>query len=67
MIVITWDWFSFVVGLLTAVTVAFWAVFFIAFKQYSNQKKRAKAMETDNIDRLFAAWAGRDNKDVNGK
>lgn len=48
MITITWDWFSFFAGIFATLTVGFWGLVFIAFKQWKRQKRET----TD----LFKSW-----------
>lgn len=59
-IVINWDWISFIIGFFTAVSVGFWSLLFIAWSQYRKQQK-AKTAGMDSVERMFAAWGGRDN------
>jgi hypothetical protein len=47
-ITITWDWFSFFTGVFATITVAFWMLVFLAFKQWKKQKR-------ETVD-LFKSW-----------
>ncbi len=51
MIVINWDWASFVAGIFAVITVQFWAVVFVAFRQW--RKSKAALKETDAA---LASW-----------
>lgn len=59
-IVIVWSWFSFIVGIVSALVGSFLLMLFVAFKQWKKQKDAAKA-QTDNFEKMFSAWGGRDN------
>ena len=52
MITITWDWFSFIAGIVATITVGFWGVVVLAFKQWKKNKKR----EAD-VAELFKDWS----------
>lgn len=56
-ITLVWSWFSFILGLISAVVATVVVLFAIAFKQW----KKQKAMKND-VESAFQAWAGRDNK-----
>lgn len=58
----TWSWLAFVAGILATLTVQFWLVIFIAFKQWKKQRAATKNM--DSIDKLFATWGGRDSSAI---
>lgn len=51
MIVINWDWVSFVVGVFAVLTVEFWLVVLVAFRQWKKGKAAAK-----DSDAIFAKW-----------
>ncbi len=51
MIVINWDWVSFVAGVFAVLTVQFWLVVFVAFRQWKKGKAAAK-----DSDAIFAKW-----------
>lgn len=51
MIVINWDWASFVAGVFAVLTVQFWLVVFVAFRQWKKGKQAAK-----DSDAIFAKW-----------
>ena len=55
-IVFTWSWLAFVAGIFTTLTVQFWLLVFVAYKQWRKGRK-AK----NNIDDMFKQWSGRDN------
>ena len=59
-IVFVWSWFSFIVGVVSAVVGSFFLIFAVAYKQWKKQKEAAK-VQTDSVEKLFAAWGGRDN------
>ena len=50
-IVFTWSWLAFFAGVLATLTVAFWLLVVIAYKQYRKGKK-AKS----NIDEMLVQW-----------
>jgi len=50
-IVINWDWVSFVVGIFAVLTVQFWLVIFVAFKQW----RKAKKSQSD-IEKALNSW-----------
>jgi uncharacterized membrane protein YwzB len=52
-ITFAWSWFSFIIGFVACLTVAFWAIVAIAFKQYKKQKQ-----QTSSMDELFKGWSG---------
>ena len=62
-ITFVWSWFSFVVGAVSAVFTVFITALVFSFRQLNKQKNAAK-MQTDNVERMFAAWGGRDNGNV---
>jgi Flp pilus assembly protein TadB len=62
-IVIVWSWFSFIVGAVSAVFAAFFLALVFSFKQWKKQKEAAKE-QTDSVERMFAAWGGRDNSSL---
>jgi hypothetical protein len=62
-IVIVWSWFSFIVGAVSAVFAAFFLALVLSFKQWKKQKEAAKE-QTDSVEKLFAAWGGRDNSSL---
>ncbi len=62
-IVIVWSWFSFIVGAVSAVLAAFILALVFSFKQWKKQKEAAK-VQTDSVEKLFAAWGGRDNSSL---
>lgn len=51
MITITWDWFSFIAGIVVTITVGFWGLLGLAFKQWKANKKREAEMTE-----LFKSW-----------
>ena len=52
--VIDWSWWAFIAGVLATVTVEFWLVIFIAFKQWKKQQKKAASWGSDwTVDRMF--------------
>jgi hypothetical protein len=51
MIIINWDWASFVAGVFAVLTVQFWLVVFVAFRQWKKGKQVAK-----DSDAIFAKW-----------
>lgn len=51
MIVINWDWFSFFAGIFASITIAFWLLVVIAFRQWKKGKQAAK-----DSDAIFAKW-----------
>ena len=59
-ITFVWSWFSFVVGALSSVVAAFILAVVFSFKQWRKQQKVAK-MQSDNIEKMFSTWGGRDN------
>lgn len=56
MIVINWDWFSFFAGIFASVTIAFWAVLYLGFRQWKRGRDAAK-----DSDAVLAKWM-RDGK-----
>ncbi len=62
-IVIVWSWFSFIVGVVSAFFTAFVLALVLSFKQWKKQKEAAK-VQTDSVEKLFAAWGGRDNSSL---
>jgi len=56
-IVFTWSWLAFFAGVVATLTVLFWLVVGLAWKQY-NKGKKAK----NNIEDLFKGWSGGPNK-----
>lgn len=62
-IVLVWSWFSFIVGFVAAFIGSFVVLFGIAFGQWKKQQKAAKA-QSDSVEKLFAAWGGRDNSSL---
>lgn len=52
-ITFAWSWFSFIIGVVATLTVAFWAIVTIAFKQYKKQKQQTSSMEE-----LLKGWNG---------
>lgn len=55
-ITFAWSWFSFIIGFVACLTVAFWAIVAIAFKQYKKQKQQKQ--QTSSMDELFKGWSG---------
>lgn len=51
-IVIVWDWVSFFAGILATITVSFWLIVALAFKQWKKQKEAA-AKGMDSVEKLF--------------
>lgn len=62
-ITFVWSWFSFIVGLVSAVVGSLVLLFAVAYKQWKKQKDAAKA-QTDNFEKMFSAWGGRDNSSL---
>lgn len=46
MITITWSWLSFFAGVFATLSVGFWTLVFIAYKQYVKNKKRESSFES---------------------
>lgn len=59
-IVLTWSWFSFVIGIVATLTFLFWLLVMIAVKKYREQQRKA-TQGWDSVDKLFQSWGGRDN------
>ena len=59
-ITFVWSWFSFIVGVVSAVVAGFVLVLVFAFKQWKKQKEAAR-VQTDSVEKLFSTWGGRDN------
>lgn len=62
-ITFVWSWFSFIVGAVSAVVGSLVLLFAVAYKQWKKQQKAAKA-QTDNFEKMFSAWGGRDNSSL---
>lgn len=50
-IAFTWSWLAFVAGIVATLTVQFWLVVFIAFRQWRKGKK-AKS----SVEQMFTQW-----------
>ena len=50
-IVFVWSWLSFFAGIFATLSFAFWAVVFVAVRQYNKQKKKA-----DSVTEFFKDW-----------
>lgn len=50
-IIFVWSWLSFFAGIFATLSFAFWAVVYIAARQYKKQKKNA-----DSVTELFRDW-----------
>jgi len=59
-IVFVWSWFSFIVGVVSALVGSLFLIFAVAYKQWKKQKEAAKA-QADSVEKLFSSWGGRDN------
>lgn len=59
-ITLVWSWFSFVVGMLSAIVGLIVLLVLVAMRQFAKQKKQAE-QGWDSVDKLFQGWAGRDN------
>jgi len=59
-IVLVWSWFSFIVGIVSALVGSFLLLLSVAFKNWKKQQKVAKT-KLDNLDKMFSTWGGRDN------
>jgi hypothetical protein len=53
---IDWSWWAFVAGVLATLTVEFWVVIAIAWKQWKKQQKKATSFADDwTVDRMFGS------------
>lgn len=57
MVTFEWSWFSFIVGVVSAIMVLFWVVVGIAVKQYRKQAKQTKSFES-----LVETWSNSNKK-----
>lgn len=51
MITLTWSWFAFSIGVVATLTVQFWLVVFVAYKQWRKGQK-AKS----SVEQMFEQW-----------
>lgn len=54
-IVLTWSWLSFFVGVLATISLGFWALVVLAFKQWKKSKKQAES----SFDGLLKEWSSK--------
>lgn len=59
-ITLVWSWFSFVVGVLSAIVGLIVLLVLVAMRQFAKQKKQAE-QGWDSVDKLFQTWGGQDN------
>ncbi len=62
-IVFVWSWFSFIIGVVSAVFGSFFLILAVAYKQWKKQKEAAK-VQSDSFEKMFSAWGGRDNSSL---
>lgn len=59
-IVFIWSWLSFIAGAASVLIGGFVLLFAVAIGQWK-RKQKAAAVQADSVEKLFAAWGGRDN------
>lgn len=59
-ITFVWSWLSFFSGMAVTLIGAVVLLFAVAYGQWKKQRKAA-AVQQDSVEKLFAAWGGRDN------
>lgn len=59
-IVFIWSWLSFIAGAVSVFVGGFVLLLLVAIGQWKKQRKAA-AVQQDSVEKLFAAWGGRDN------
>jgi len=54
--VIDWSWWAFFAGVLATLTVEFWVIIAIAWKQWKKQQAKAASFASDwTVDRMFGS------------
>jgi hypothetical protein len=59
-ITFVWSWLSFIAGAVSVLVGGFVLLFAIAIGQWRSKQKK----QTDSVEKLFAAWGGRDNSSL---
>ena len=62
-ITFVWSWLSFFSGVVVTLIGLAVLLFAVAFGQWKKQRKAAAA-QADSVEKLFAAWGGRDNSSI---
>lgn len=57
MITITWDWVSFIAGVIATVTFEFWALVWIAVRSWRKQQR-----EASSFNDMIKSWSGKNSK-----
>jgi hypothetical protein len=67
MIELTWSWFSFVVGVISTITIVFWAVALLALKQWKKSKKSklTPLKPGDELSKMMGDWDYKNNRPKN--
>jgi len=65
MITFEWSWFAFIVGILAAISVGFWLLVIVAFKQWKKTKTKESQSSEEALAKMMGNWDYKNNRSGN--
>jgi hypothetical protein len=65
MITFEWSWFAFIMGVLAAISVGFWLLVIVAFKQWKKTKVQSSESSAEALEKMMGNWDYKNNRSGN--